>query len=70
VGLSRLADPADGFQRTSAERQDLLGLLTLVLGAAVAVIAIVRDPRPRSFVLAAIAFLPLAVLAVMILFFL
>jgi hypothetical protein len=61
---------ADGFQHSSAQRQDLLGLLTLGLGAAVAVIATVRDPRPGSFALAAVAFLPLAVLVVMILFFL
>ena len=61
---------ADGFQHSNAQRQDLLGLLTLVLGAVVAVIATVRDPRPRSYVLAAIAFLPLALLVVMIFFFL
>ncbi len=61
---------ADGFQHSSAQRQDLLGLLILLLGAAVAVVSTVRDPRPRSFVLAAIAFLPLAVLVLMILFFL
>jgi len=61
---------ADGFQRSNAQRQDLVGLLLLLLGATVALVGLARDPRPRSFVLAALALLPLAGLAVLILFFL
>ena len=60
----------DGFQRTSAQRQDLLGLLVLILAAVVAVVAVSRRPRPMTLVLAGLAVFPLVVLVTVILFFL
>ena len=60
----------DGFRRTNAQRQDLLGLGLLILAAVVAVVAVGRRPRPVTFILAALAVLPLVVLVAVILFFL